>query len=63
MIAPDMIEAVVHENRRKARKKIRLMLLVMLGPNASLHGIPPWQATEVKSEELGPIGRPGWLQL
>ena len=63
MIAPERIEAVVHENSRKARKKIRLMLFVRLGPKASLHGMPPWQATEVKSEELGPIGRPAWLQL
>src|SRR5262245_57326656 len=63
VIAADMIEAVVHENSRNARKKIRLMLLVMLGPNASLHGMPPWHAALVKSEELGPIGRPGWLQL
>jgi hypothetical protein len=58
-----MIEAVVHENSRKARKKIRLMLLVRFGPNASLHGMPPWQAAAVKSLEFGPIGRPGWLQL
>src|SRR5919106_853188 len=61
--APDMIEAVVHENSRNARKKTRLMLLVRFGPNASDQGIPPWQATEVKSLEFGPIGRPGWLQL
>ena len=58
-----MIEAVVHENSRKARKKIRLMLLVRFGPKASDHGMPPWQAAAVKSVELGPIGRPGWLQL
>ena len=63
MIAPDMIEAVVHENSRKARKKIRLMLFVRFGPKASLHGMPPWQATEVKSEELGPIGRPGLVAV
>ncbi len=63
MIAPDRIEAVVHEKSRKARKKIRLMLFVRFGPKASLHGMPPWQATEVKSEELGPIGSPAWLQL
>src|ERR687898_1848003 len=59
--APDMIEAVVHENRRKARKKTRLMLFVRFDANASLQGIPPWQATLVKSLELGPIGgMPGW---
>ena len=58
-----MIEAVVQENSRNARKKIRLMLLVRFGPKASLHGMPPWQAAAVKSEEFGPIGRPGWLQL
>ena len=58
-----MIDAVVQENSRKARKKIRLMLLVRFGPKASLHGIPPWHAAAVKSVELGPIGRPGWLQL
>ena len=63
MIAPDMIDAVVHEKRRNARKKIRLMLFVRFGPNASLHGMPPWHATEVKSLLFGPIGRPGWLQL
>ena len=63
MIAPDRIEAVVHEKRRNARKKIRLMLFVRFGPNASLHGMPPWHATEVKSLLFGPIGRPGWLQL
>ena len=63
MIEPERIEAVVQENSRKARKKIRLMLFVRFGPNASLHGMPPWQATAVKSEELGPIGRPAWLQL
>ena len=63
MIAPDMIEAVVHENSRKARKKIRLMLLVRFGPKASHHGMPPWQATAVKSVEFGPIGSPAWLQL
>ena len=58
-----MIDAVVHENSRKARKKIMLMLLVRFGPNVSLHGMPPWQAAAVKSVEFGPIGRPGWLQL
>ena len=58
-----MIEAVVQENSRNARKKIRLMLLVRFGPKASLQGMPPAQAAEVKSLELGPIGRPGWLQL
>ena len=63
MIAPDRIEAVVHEKSRKARKKIRLMLFVRFGPKASLHGMPPWQATEVKSEELGPIGRPGLVAV
>src|SRR5215210_4057983 len=63
MMAPDMIEAVVHEKRRNARKKIRLMLFVRFGPKASDHGMPPWQAAAVKSLELGPIGRPGWLQL
>src|SRR3954471_99196 len=63
MIAPDMIEAVVHENSRNARKKIRLMLFVRFGPKASLHGMPPWHATEVKSLLFGPMGRPGWLQL
>src|SRR5215212_709352 len=61
--APDMIEAVVQENSRNARKKIRLMLLVRFGPNVSLQGMPPWQAAAVKSLEFGPIGRPGWLQL
>jgi len=39
--APDMMEAVVQENSRNARKKTRLMLLVRFGPNASLHGMPP----------------------
>src|SRR5215208_8183623 len=63
MIAPDMMDAVVHENSRKARKKTRLMLLVRFGAKASDHGIPPWQAAPVKSLVLGPIGRPGWLQL
>ena len=63
MIAPDMIEAVVQENSRKARKKTRLMLLVRFGPKVSDHGMPPWQAAAVKSLEFGPIGRPGWLQL
>ena len=63
MIAPDMIEAVVHENSRKARKKTRLMLFVRFGPKASDHGMPPPQAAAVKSLEFGPIGRPGWLQL
>src|SRR3954452_3399125 len=63
MIAPDRIEAVVQEKSRNARKKTRLMLLVRLGPNASDHGMPPWQAAAVKSLELGPIGSPGWLQL
>ena len=58
-----MIDAVVHENSRNAKKKIRLMLLVRFGPNASDQGIPPWQASAVKSLELGPIGSPGWLQL
>ena len=63
MIAPDMIEAVVHEKSRKARKKTRLMLFVRFGPKVSDHGMPPWQAADVKSLEFGPIGRPGWLQL
>jgi hypothetical protein len=61
--APDMIEAVVQENSRKARKKMRLMLLARLGPNVSDQGMPPWHATDVKSLEFGPIGSPGWLQL
>ncbi len=63
MTAPDIIDAVVHENSKKARKKIRLMLFVMFAPKASLQGIPPWHASEVKSDEFGPIGKPGWLQL
>src|SRR5215210_5002258 len=63
MMAPDMIDAVVHEKSRNARKKIRLMLLVRFGPKASDHGMPPWQAAAVKSLEFGPIGSPGWLQL
>ena len=58
-----MIEAVVHEKSRNARKKMRLMLFVRFGPKVSLHGMPPWQAAAVKSLEFGPIGRPGWLQL
>ncbi len=58
-----MIDAVVQENRRKARKKTRLMLFVRFGPKVSDQGIPPWQATAVKSVLLGPIGSPGWLQL
>ena len=58
-----MIDAVVHENSRNARKKMRLMLFVRLGPNASLHGMPPEHAAAVKSVLFGPIGRPGWLQL
>src|SRR5215218_1302966 len=61
--APDMIDAVVQLNSRNARKKIRLMLFARFGPKASLHGMPPWQATEVKSLLFGPIGRPAWLQL
>src|SRR5215208_6725768 len=63
MIAPDRIDADVQLNSRNARKKIRLMLFVRFGPKASLQGMPPWQATEVKSLLFGPIGRPGWLQL
>src|SRR5215216_4366689 len=63
MIAPDRIDADVQLNSRNARKKIRLMLFVRFGPKASLHGMPPWHATDVKSLLLGPIGRPGWLQL
>ena len=63
MIAPDMIEAVVQLKSRNARKKIRLMLFARFGPNASLQGMPPWQAAAVKSVLFGPIGRPGWLQL
>ena len=39
------------------------MLFVRFGPKVSDHGMPPWQATAVKSLEFGPIGRPGWLQL
>src|SRR5918993_803264 len=38
--APDMIDAVVQLKSRNARKKIRLMLFVRLGPNASLQGTP-----------------------
>src|SRR3954470_4064419 len=62
MIAPDMIEAVVHENSRKARKKTRLMLFVRFGPNVSPHGTPDWHWIAAKSLELGPIGRPGCAQ-
>ena len=59
-----MIDAVVHENSRKARKKTRLMLFVRFGPKTSDHGIPPWHATLVKSLPLGLIGgMPFWLQL
>ena len=36
-----MIDAVVQEKSRKARKKTRLMLLVRFGPKVSDHGIPP----------------------
>ena len=63
MTAPDMIDAVVHENSRNARKKIRLMLFAMFGPKASDHGMPLWHVTDVKSLELGPMGRPGCAQL
>jgi hypothetical protein len=42
MSAPDMIEAVVQEKRRKARKKTRLRcpvrLLSILGPIPEPHG-------------------------
>jgi hypothetical protein len=58
-----MIDAVVHEKRRNARKKTRLMLFVRFGPKTSDQGMPVWQAAAVKSVEFGPIGRPGWLQL
>src|ERR671924_2062033 len=62
--APDMIDAVVHENSRKDRKKTRLMLFVRFGPKVSLQGMPPWQATDVKSLEFGPIGgEPVWVQV
>src|ERR687890_1044524 len=63
MIAPDMIDADVQENSRNARKKIRLMLFVRFGPKASLHGMPPWHVTDVKSLLFGPIARPGCVQL
>src|SRR3954470_1213680 len=63
MIAPDMIEAVVQENRRKARKKMRLMLFVRFGPKASLHGMAAAQESDVKSLSPGEIGIPGWAQL
>src|SRR5687768_5989103 len=49
MSAPDMIEAVVQLNSRKARKKIRLMLFVRFGPKASAHAMLVPQAAEVKS--------------
>ena len=39
------------------------MLFVRFGPKASLHGIDPAQATEVKSLLPGEIGIPGWAQL
>ena len=42
MIAPDMIDAVVHEKRRNARKKTRLKcpvrLLSIFGPSPELQG-------------------------
>ena len=58
-----MIEAVVQEKSRKARKKTRLMLLVRFGPKVSDHGIPPWHAAAVKSVLFGPIGRPGHVAV
>jgi hypothetical protein len=63
MIAPDMIEAAVQLNSRKARKKMRLMLFVRFGPKASLHGMPPRTTAEVKSLLPGEMGIPGWEQL
>ena len=60
MIAPDMIEAVVHEKSRNARKKIRLMLSVMFGPRLSAQGTPLAHAAAEKSDEPGEIGIPGW---
>src|SRR4051794_35292772 len=63
MREPDMIDAAVPEKSRNARKKMRLMLFVRFGPNASLHGRPVEQAAAVKSEEFGEMGRPVWLQL
>src|SRR5215203_6202339 len=63
MIAPDMIDAVVHENSRNARKKTRLMLFVRFGPNVSLHGMADAQAAAEKSSEEGVIAVPGWAQL
>jgi hypothetical protein len=42
MSAPDMMDAVVQEKRRNARKKTRLRcpvrLLSMFGPSPELHG-------------------------
>src|SRR5919108_3979549 len=62
--APDMIEAVVQEKSRNARKNTRLMWSPRLDPKVSLQGIPFRQAMLVKSLELGPIGgQPGWVQF
>ena len=57
-----MIDAVVHENSRNARKKIRLMLFVRFGPKASLHGIAGGARDGVKSSAFGAIGIPGCAQ-
>jgi hypothetical protein len=63
MSAPDMIDAVVQENSRKARKKTRLTWSWRFGPMPSLQGAVRPQKPGNASGELWPsLGHPSSMQ-
>jgi hypothetical protein len=62
--APDMIDPVVHEKRRKARKKTALMWSCRFGPMASAQGaVAPQKPGNSGSGPAWPwAGPPCWKQ-
>ena len=63
MSAPDMIEAVVQEKRRKARKKTRLTWSWRFGPMPSLQGaVRPQKPGKASGESWPFFGHPSSMQ-
>jgi hypothetical protein len=63
MSEPDMIEPVVHEKRRNARKKTRLMWSWRFGPIPELHGaVSPQKPGRASGLSWPLFGQPSWKQ-
>ncbi len=61
--APDMIDAVVHEKRRKARKKTALTWSPRFGPIWAAHGaVIRQKPTKASGLSCPAFGQPSWKQ-